>query len=61
MDRFAVSVRNDSTGEVRVVEVASAYGVDAQIEALRELFKHFGWRRATALPATSAVPVAVDG
>jgi hypothetical protein len=46
---FLVPVRNEFTGEVRVVPVNCAYDKDAQIEALRELFLREGWRKATAL------------
>ncbi|HLJ68884.1 MAG TPA: hypothetical protein VKX16_16125 [Chloroflexota bacterium] len=54
MYQYSVPVRNEATGEVRIVEVESTYDVDAQILALRELFKSAGWRKATALPATAA-------
>jgi hypothetical protein len=48
---YQVPVRNDDTGEVRVIEVSSAYEVDAQVEALQQLFKSEGWRKCTALHA----------
>ena len=49
METYQVSVRNEFTGEVRVVEILSYCGVDAQVEALRLLFRLEGWRKATAL------------
>lgn len=53
---YLVPVRNEDTGEVRIVEVLSGYAVDAQVEALQQLFKHEGWRKATALlPDVTAI------
>lgn len=52
-------MRNDDTGEVRVVEVSSLYEVDAQVEALQKLFKSDGWRRCTALRAIPSATAAV--
>ncbi|MGI8826955.1 MAG: hypothetical protein ACR2JC_15185 [Chloroflexota bacterium] len=49
MNTYAVPVRNESTGEVRVVEVLAGYGPDAQVQALHTVFESEGWRRATAL------------
>ena len=46
---FLVPVRNELTGEVLVVEIASSYLVDAQVSALQQVFKREGWRKATAL------------
>jgi hypothetical protein len=46
---YLIPVRNEYTGEVRVVEVQSAHDADAQIQALHQLFKQEGWRKATAL------------
>jgi hypothetical protein len=46
---YRVPVRNEHTGEVRVVEICSGYGTDAQIEALQTLFRQEGWRKAVAL------------
>ena len=46
---FLVPVRNEHTGEVRVVEIASAYAADAQIEALYQVFRESRWNKATAL------------
>jgi len=46
---FLVPVRNEFTGEVRIVPICCAYDKDAQVEALRELFLREGWRKATAL------------
>ena len=46
---FLVPVRNEFTGEVRVVPVTSNYDADAQIEALHRLFHLEGWSKATAL------------
>lgn len=47
---YFVPVRNEATGEVRIVEVVSSFGPDAQVEALQHVFKSEGWRKATALP-----------
>jgi hypothetical protein len=46
---FQIPVRNETTGEVRVVEVQSGHDADAQILALHLLFKQEGWRKATAM------------
>jgi hypothetical protein len=55
---FLVPVRNDSTGEIRTVEIQSVYGADAQVEALHQLFKQEGWRKATALQPETTTEVA---
>lgn len=49
MQTFQVPVRNEFTGEIRVVEVLSGHVADAQIAALERVFKEEGWRKATAL------------
>ncbi len=49
MHKFLIPVRNEATGELRIVEVLSAYHADAQVEALHQLFRQEGWRKATAL------------
>ena len=49
METYHVPVRNEHTGEIRIVEILSGYVTDAQIEALQRLFKEEGWRKATAL------------
>ena len=49
MYTFQIPVRNETTGEVRVVEVQSRHDADAQILALHLLFRQEGWRKATAL------------
>lgn len=55
MDIYTVQVRNEFTGEVRVIEVQADYFRDAQIAALAQLFHSEGWRKATALvPELSA-------
>ena len=46
---YDIPVRNESTGEVRIVVVQSQFYVDAQVAALHRLFKEEGWRKATAL------------
>ena len=48
-----IPVRNEVTGEVRVVEVSSGHAVDAQVSALHLLFRLEGWRKAIALPPES--------
>lgn len=53
MRNYLIPVRNDSTGEVRIVEVQSGFDIDAQVTALHRLFKQDGWRRATALQPVS--------
>jgi len=55
LNNFRVPVRNELTGEVRIVEIASTYDRDAQVLALQLLFKSADWRRATAMvPELSA-------
>lgn len=49
MATYQIPVRNELTGEVRMVEVHTGHVVDAQIAALQRLFKEEGWRKATAL------------
>ena len=57
MHKYLIPVRNEYTGEVRVVEVESGHDADAQIVALHQLFKQEGWRKATALrPESLAEP-----
>jgi hypothetical protein len=48
MRTFYVPVRNESTGETRILHVSSGYAADAQLLALHELFELEGWRKATA-------------
>ncbi len=55
---YDIPVRNDSTGEVRVVAVSSSFETDAQVEALQILFKTDGWRKCTALRPEEREPVA---
>lgn len=52
---YSIPVRNETTGEVRIVQVLSTYGPDAQVEALQQVFKHARWRKATALTPASDV------
>ncbi len=49
MQKYLIPVQNETTGELRVVEVLSAYHTDAQVEALHQLFQQEGWRKARAL------------
>lgn len=49
MHSFQVPVRNEHTGEIRVIEILSGHETDAQIEALERLFREEGWRKAVAL------------
>ena len=49
MEQYSVSVRNELTGEIRVLDVVSEYFADAQITALERMFKDEGWRKALAL------------
>lgn len=50
-DTYTVMVRNDLTGEMQAVSVVSVSPEDAQIEALVQLFKRLGWRKAVAFRA----------
>lgn len=54
VNTFFVPVRNELTGEVLVVEIASGYFADAQVSALQQVFKREGWRKATALRPDAA-------
>jgi len=58
MQAFDVSVRNEFTGEVRVVQVSSCHEGDAQLLALHQLFEVEGWRKATAAPPSKLDPEA---
>jgi hypothetical protein len=53
-----VQVRNEFTGEVRVIEVQAEYFRDAQVIALVQLFHVDGWRKATALIPQSSTEAA---
>ena len=57
MRTFDIPVRNEATGEVRVVEVESNFDVDAQIAALHRLFNEEGWRRASAMKPQTILAV----
>ena len=46
---YEVVVRNEVTSEVRTVRISSFGPEDAQVEALVQLFKSQGWRKAVAL------------
>ena len=56
MGDFHVAVRNDDTGELRVIQAAGMCELDAQIAALQELFAREGWRKATALLPEAVTP-----
>jgi hypothetical protein len=59
LEIYQVPVRNEATGEVRMIAVLSISAGEAQIAALKLLFREEGWRKATALvPQTAAEPVA---
>lgn len=58
MQRFAVIVRNELTGEVVTVSVECAAGADAQVQALIQQFHASGWRKATALQPVYEMPSA---
>lgn len=58
MYTFLIPVRNEHTGEIRLVEVESAHDADAQIVALHQLFKQEGWRKATALRPETRMEIA---
>jgi hypothetical protein len=49
MIEFCIPVRNEFTGEIRLVRVLSDYHGDAQVEALHTVFRGEGWTKATAL------------
>jgi hypothetical protein len=52
---FLVTVRNEITGDIAVVEWEADCGRTAQIQVLHMLFRHRGWRRAAAMvPETNA-------
>jgi hypothetical protein len=46
---FRVTVRNEITGEIAVVEWEADCERTAQIQVLHMLFRHRGWRRAVAM------------
>ena len=55
MELYDVTVQNQLTGEVAVLAVSSSWPQDAQVEALVQLFKLHGWRKAVAFPAKRIV------
>jgi hypothetical protein len=48
MEEYNVLVRNDLTGETRVVSVEALSAKDAQVEALTQCFRRDGWRVVSA-------------
>lgn len=52
---YEVDVRNELTGEVEKVRLSCACSQDAQVNALLQLFKHQGWRKAVAAPPELAL------
>lgn len=58
MDIYTVQVRNEFSGEVRVIEVEAEYFRDAQVAALVQLFHNDGWRKATALVPEPSIEAA---
>jgi len=58
LEIYQVPVRNEATGETRMIAVLSINAGEAQITALKLLFREEGWRKATALvPHTAVEPV----
>jgi hypothetical protein len=53
--RYDVSVRNELSGEVATISVLADCAAGAQVEALVELFKSRGWRKAIAFPVGAAI------
>ncbi|HEX6506964.1 MAG TPA: hypothetical protein VF221_04960 [Chloroflexota bacterium] len=51
MELYAVPVCNELTGEMQIVSVSCGSSLDAQIEALRLVFRNQGWHKARALQA----------
>ena len=56
MQNYRVQVRNEHTGEVRIVEILSGHGADAQTAALQQLFRQEGWRKAVAFKPEWIIP-----
>lgn len=48
MNTFAVTVRNQITGETATLHIQAGCAPGAQVEALTHAFRHLGWRRALA-------------
>jgi hypothetical protein len=51
MESYDVVVRNELTEEVATVALRSSCPQEAQVEALVQLFRLRGWRKAVAFPA----------
>lgn len=52
MDLYAVTVRNEYTGEIATVSVIASGPKTAQAEALGLLFRGRRWRKCVAFPAS---------
>lgn len=48
MEEYSVLICNELTGETTVKWVASVSAKDAQVEALTQVFRQQGWRKASA-------------
>jgi hypothetical protein len=51
---YDVVVRNELTGETVTVEMLGSVPAEAQTQALLQLFRTHGWRKASALPPDAA-------
>jgi hypothetical protein len=54
VELYTVLVRNELTGEMATVSIPCWSCHDAQVEALSQLFKSRGWRKACAFQAEPA-------
>ena len=59
MESFQVVVRNELTGEEATITVECAVACEAQTQALIELFRTRGWRKARALQPDCLGPAQV--
>jgi hypothetical protein len=52
MEEYSVTVLNELTGETTIVLISSLSAKDAQVQALTQVFRQEGWRKASAREAT---------
>ena len=57
MRTFDIVVRNEMTGEVVTLAVPGSIAAEAQTEALIQLFRSRGWRKACAFPPDGTVSI----
>jgi hypothetical protein len=60
MEEYSVTVLNELTGETTIVLISSLSAKDAQVQALTQVFRQEGWRKASAREPQSAAVEALS-